>query len=163
MGPAFVGLATAAVLAVAPAFAQKGHVHGAATLDVSIEGPRLSLAFEGSLEDLVGFERAARDDRERAAIEAMKAHLASGQAFAPNAEARCRAVESRAEITSPGKGHAAVEGSFAYHCDAAARLAHVEAALFERYPRLKRIDARVVSAKGQSAARLTPTKRRLPL
>ena len=163
MRRAWAGLATAAMMAILPAAAQKGHVHGAATLDVSVEGTRLSLAFAASLEDVVGFERAPRDERERAAIEAMKGHLASGRAFAPNGEARCRAVESRADITTPGQGHAAVEASFAFHCDAAVRLAHVEAALFERYPRLKRIDARVVSAKGQSAARLTPTKRRLPL
>jgi hypothetical protein len=60
-----------------------------------------------------------------------------------------------------GKGHAALEGQFTFQCDKAA--GHVEAALFERYPKLKRIDARVVSARGQSAARLTPGSRRLPL
>ena len=56
----FLILALAAIPATA---AEKAHVHGRAGLDVAIEGSQLTLEFEAPLEDLVGFEREARNEQ----------------------------------------------------------------------------------------------------
>jgi hypothetical protein len=151
------------MLAALPAGAQKAHTHGAGNLDVAVEGARLTLAVEIPLEDLVGFERAPRNDRERAAIDAMSAYFRSGKAFVPSPAAGCALGETKVETTTPDKGHAELNATFTYQCAAAAELRRVEAPLFEEFKRLKRLDTRVVTARGQKAARLTPRQRTLPL
>lgn len=151
------------VLAALPAAAQKVHAHGAGKLDVAVEGARLTIAVEVPLEDLVGFERAPKSDRERAAIDAMSAYFRSGKAFVPSPAASCALGEAKVETTTPDKGHAELTATFTYQCAAPAELKQVDVPLFQEYKRLKRLDARVVTPRGQKAARLTPQKRTLPL
>lgn len=151
------------VLAALPAAAQKAHTHGAGKLDVAVEGAKLTLAVEVPLEDLVGFEHAPKSGRERGAVDAMSAYFRSGKAFLPSPAAGCALGEAKVETTTPDKGHAELNATFTYQCAATAELEQVEAALFQEYKRLKRLDARVVTAKGQKAARLTPQKRTLLL
>lgn len=59
----------------APAWAGKAHEHGVARLDIGVEAGRITLNLELPLEDVVGFERAARTEAERAAIVAALARL----------------------------------------------------------------------------------------
>ena len=63
-------LALAAFACGGNAYAAKGHVHGAGTLDVSIEGNKVSLALELPLDAAIGFERAPKTTQEKAALEA---------------------------------------------------------------------------------------------
>lgn len=147
------------VLACLPAVAAGQHSHGVAKLDVAVEGPRLVLELEAPLGDLVGFEREPRDARERAAVEEALAFLGSGQAFVPAEPAGCRMEPAQVEKRSTGPGHTEARATLAYACAKAGALAQVDAAgLFKRFPKLKRVDVRLVSAKGQSSARLTPAK-----
>ncbi|HSJ95489.1 MAG TPA: DUF2796 domain-containing protein [Myxococcota bacterium] len=150
-------VALCAALAAPGAQAQKAHAHGAARLDAVVEGARLTLELEASLHDLVGFEHAPRDDRERAAIASMKAFLDSDRAFVPSPAAGCRRTGTTLE-TERRDGHADLRGAYAFACASPAALTALEVGLFGRFRRLARIDARVVSGKGQSAARLTPRK-----
>lgn len=151
------------VLAALPASAQKAHTHGTGKLDVAVEGAKLTLAVEIPLEDLVGFEREARNDKERSAVEAMTAYFRSGKGFLPSAAAGCTLREAKVEATTPDKGHAELNASLAYECAAVGELRQLEAAVFGEYRRLKRLDARVVTSKGQKASRLTPQQRTLPV
>lgn len=152
-------LALVLLAACLPPAAIAQHSHGVARLDVAIEGGRLALELEAPLGDLVGFEREPREARERAALEEALAFLASPRAFAPSEAAGCRMEPPRVEKRSTGPGHAEAKASLAYACANAAALSQVDAAaLFKRFPRLKRVDVRLVSAKGQSAARLTPAR-----
>jgi hypothetical protein len=71
------------LLAIAlPAQAEKGHVHGEGGLEVVIDKESLSLRLELPLDVAVGFERAPRDDKEKAALAAAQQALAN--------PARCR-------------------------------------------------------------------------
>lgn len=155
-------VAALAVVSALPVAAHKAHVHGAATLEVAIEGSRLTLGLDVPLEDLVGFERAPKTDKERAAVEAASAYFASGKAFAPNAEAGCRLLESKPEV-SITKDHASMRVPVTYECAQAAALRAVTVNLFDTYPKVRRIDAQVAGAKKQSKARVTAQKRELPL
>lgn len=150
-------------LAALPAAAQKAHQHGKATLDVAIEGKSLTLEFESPLHDLVGFERQPANDKERAALGALDAYLESGQAFVPTAAAGCKLAEAKARSAEAGKDHAESRATLRFDCSDMAALKQVEAAIFKQYARLKRIDVRLVTSKGQSASRLTPAKRNLAL
>lgn len=82
-----------AALAATPAFAHKAHVHGVAKLEVVVDGESLQLRLESPLDNLLGFERAPRNDRERAAARDMANKLRQGERlFAPTAGAQCRLV-----------------------------------------------------------------------
>ena len=153
-------LALAAIPAVA---AEKAHLHGKAALDVAIEGSQLTLEFEAPLEDLVGFEREARNEKERAALTGLESYLKSGQAFVPSAAAGCRPAAATVATSSPGKGHVEVRATWKYECADPMVLKIIEASIFTQYPKLKRIDVRAVTSRGQSAARLTPSARSLKL
>ena len=151
------------LLAALPAFAEGPHVHGVARLDSALEKGRLTLELHAPLEDLVGFERLPSNERERTAFDAMAAYFKSGKAFVPSAGAACRPGEAKVETHARGKGHVELEAAFTFDCTEPGALKQVEAALFGQFRRLKRIDARLVAPKGQSAARLTPSKRSLGL
>jgi hypothetical protein len=52
------------------------HVHGHGTLDVAIEGNKISLALEAPGADIVGFEHEAASEGDKAALKAAEARLA---------------------------------------------------------------------------------------
>ena len=58
-----------------------------------------------------------------------------------------------------GKGHFELVARLTYDCKEPGELKSLEAALLARYKKLKHIDVRVVTPKGQSAARATPWKK----
>jgi ATP-dependent Clp protease adaptor protein ClpS len=55
------------LISLAAAAASKPHEHGTVRLDVSIEGPQLTIAMTAALDNWLGFERAPRTDAERKA------------------------------------------------------------------------------------------------
>jgi hypothetical protein len=151
----------------AHAGAQGAHVHGVATLQAAIEGERLSLEFSSPLENLVGFERAPRTDREKERIRQMVERLQKAEElFKPSPEARC----SRTSVTldSPildGKavkgGHAALIASIEFRCQQPQNLKSMTVAIFDAFPKLVRVDAQVAGAKKQRATRITSGSRTL--
>ena len=147
----------AAWLASGPAWAEAPHAHGVAKLDVAIDARRLTLEFAAPLEDVLGFERRPTSEKDRSALEAASSYFKSGRAFVPAASANCRMADGAVEVVERGKGHFELVARLAYDCKEP--LGEVEAAVFAQYKKLKRIDVRAVTSKGQSSARLTPAKR----
>jgi hypothetical protein len=149
------------------------HVHGAARLQVAVDGERLTLEFSSPLDSLVGFERAPRTDKERAALKDMMARLQQPEAlFTPSPAARC--VRASVQIDAPfdakpGKAtakaeqseHAALTAEVVFKCERWQDLKGLNAAIFDAFPRLKRIEAHVAGAKKQVAAKLTARDRQL--
>jgi hypothetical protein len=166
MALARIALLTLA-LAATPAVAQ--HVHGNARLDVAVDEGQLILMLEMPAEVLVGFERAPRTDKERAAIARARQTLeASSDLFLPSAEASCSAQAARVEspLFDPGAKlghHVDVTATHVFACAHPDRLRAIATSLFERFPRLKRVDVQVASGTGQKAARLTPRQATLSL
>lgn len=145
------------------------HVHGQAELEVAVDGANLSLRLASPLEAVLGFEHAPRSDRERAAAAALRKTLVAGERlFAPTAAAGCKLEESRAISDvldrKPGAGqdgHGDVVAEYRFICAGPDKLTGMEVRLFDAFPKLRRVDARVVSGKGQSARRLTAKMRYL--
>jgi len=50
------------------AHADSAHEHGSARLDVAVDGDRLHIALQSPLDNLVGFEHAPRNERQRTAL-----------------------------------------------------------------------------------------------
>ena len=164
----------------AGAHAAGAHEHGAASLHVAIDGERLLLELSSPLDNLVGFERAPRNDKEKAAVRRMAERLREPERlFVPTPDARC--ARASVELDSPvldaaligsragaapakpagGAGHASLEAAIAFRCERPQQLKGIEVKLFEAFPHLKRLDAQVAGAKKQSSAKLTPRSTRL--
>ena len=162
-------------VALSAAAAEHGaHQHGVARLDVAIDGPTLLISLDSPLANLLGFEHALRNDRERAAVGTMEAALRSPGALQPNPEAGCRLGEvliahSFQAAAGPGQpagtpaaaGHADAEVSWTYRCAAPTALRQLDVALFERFSGLRSLRVQLAGPRGQSASVLSRKQRRL--
>ena len=169
---AFKSVSLLLLCLAAPAFAahdhdHHAHVHGVAKLEVAVEGGQIDLHLESPLEALLGFEHAPRTDKERAAVVRMRQTLEQGgKLFAPTAAAGCKLVSVQVEAPSLESGHSGgheehgdLDADFRFACAKPGKLTGMEVRLSDAFPGMRRIDAQVVSGKGQSAARLTAKMR----
>jgi len=169
-----------ALLIAAPAYAQHdhhhahghqhAHVHGVAKLEVAVDGGNLSLHLESPLEGVLGFEHAPRSDKERATVAEMRRKLAdAGKLFAPTTAAQCTLKSVQFEAPSldakplagqnPVSDHADLDADFLFNCAQPAKLTGLDVRLFQAFPKLRRVEAQVVTAKGQKAMRLSSKMR----
>lgn len=158
------------------------HVHGAAHLDVAVDGAVLSLQLESPLDNLLGFEHAPRDKAERDKVAQMAAKLrATEKLFVPTPAAACQpeAVSLASSVLPPellgersaGKsaeqaeeeeeGHADLDASWQFRCAHPEALRGMEVRLFQDFSGLREIETQVATPRGQQGARLTPEKRTL--
>jgi hypothetical protein len=131
-------------------FAQHRHVHGEGRLEAVLDKDTLTLNLELPLDAAVGFERAPKNDKEKAA------HAAAAL-WLPTPAASC-AVQS-VEVGMPkfdGGGHADIDANYVFRCANPAALKGVETTLFKEFKRLYRIETQRVGPAGQGAQRLTP-------
>jgi hypothetical protein len=144
--------------------AHGAHVHGIGKLEVAIEGAEIHLHLDAPLHDLLGFERAPRDAKERAAADALLKQLAQGEAlFRPTSAAQCRLASASIEAPvlsasagkAPADGHADLEAEYRFSCAQPTKLTGMEVLLSQTFKGLRRIDAQTVTTKKQGAARLT--------
>jgi hypothetical protein len=149
------------------------HAHGQATLDVAVEPRRLSLQLSSPLDNLLGFERAPRTDKERRLADAAVARLrAAEELFKIDPAAQCRLVDvtlssaalklGTADASGETSAHADIDGTFAFECADAARAAYIDVGLFA-FKRLHRLDVQVAAPAGQFKRTLTAKQSRLSL
>ena len=186
-GSCFGALVVVMTLPPAIAAEQKAHQHGQASLRVIVDGQSLQLALESPLENFIGFERAPRNDKERAVVQAMARELrAAEKHFVPSIKAGCKptGVKLESEVIEPallaeapgalpaekaaakgaakgGGGHADLDASFVFRCERPEELRDIQVNLVDTFRRLTRIDAQVAGPKSQAGARLTATSRKL--
>lgn len=164
---ACVPFLAAALLACLGASASAGrpHVHGVATLAVSVEGESLRVLLDAPLEVLVGFEHAPRTAAEGQALQRARELLARPTLLRPNAEAGCtpEGAELPEGTLRHGDGHADLAREFAFRCARPEQLKVIDVGLFEAFARLQRIDAVVVTAAGQGKRSLQRPQRNLGL
>ena len=81
----------AILLTAAPTLAHGPHEHGAARLDVAVEGNSVEISLESPLANALPFEHAPRDAAQRQAVQNMAATLHKAEnIFVFPAEAQCR-------------------------------------------------------------------------
>lgn len=151
-------LAIALLLATPLAQAQHKHVHGEGRLAVAIDKDTLTLDLELPLDVAVGFERAPKNDKEKAALAAAEKALSDTAAlWLPTPAANCT-VQS-AEPGMPkftGGEHADVDARYVFRCANPAALKGIETTLFKQFKRLYRLEAQRAGPAGQGKHRLTP-------
>lgn len=146
-----------------PALAGPAHVHGKGDLAVVVAGDTLTLTLEIPLDALVGFERAPRNEREKAAWQAMEQILGDPAAlFQPTAEAACTPAAKTVHLPFGTGGQAAADdhgdadAEYVFKCARPAALKGFATTIFQRFPRLYRLDVKRSGPSGQGAARLAP-------
>ncbi|MDX6765971.1 MAG: DUF2796 domain-containing protein [Candidatus Methylacidiphilales bacterium] len=158
------------------ALAHQAHVHGHATIQVSIAGDKLSITLNTPLDNLLGFETAPANASQGRAVDAMAVRLRRSESVAaPSAGAGCVAgpVRLNAPVLAGTPGHDAprgttppaneehanMEAAYTFTCGRPEALREIEVRLFGELPRLKRIDVQVAGPRGQASQRLTPKNR----
>lgn len=151
-------LAASLLLALPLAHAQQKHVHGEGRLDAALEKETLTLNLELPLDAAAGFERAPKNDKEKAALATTLKTLKDSALFQPNAAAQCTVQSVQVSMPKFEGEHADIDANYVFRCTAPAELKGIETTLFKRFKRLYRIETQRIGPTGQGAQRLTSNK-----
>jgi hypothetical protein len=153
--------------------AGEAHVHGVATLQLALDDSMLHLNLSSPLDSLLGFEHQPRTEKQKAAVRHMADQLRQAERlFQPTLAARCTlktySLESPVLETGEHKGHdheshdhTDLNAEFVFYCAKPNELRDLEINLFSYFPGLLRLKTEAATPRGQSAAILTPSKRRI--
>lgn len=122
------------------------------------------------MEAVVGFERAPRNEEERARLDRAMELLRAPGLFRPSPDAQCKAEApvlawSSGGPTSlpPEDSHTDLKLSLGFDCAEPSRLTAVDIGAFDAFSRLRRIEARVAGPAGSSSRVLQRGRRTLEL
>lgn len=174
----------ALLLITASVHAHEAHVHGVGQLDVAVDGNTLSLHLDSPLVNLIGFEHAAKNAKDKQLVQAMSRDLrAADKLFITSPAAECRldtvtlnatgidqtllgeksAAGAQPSTHASADGHADLDADFTFRCKQPQQLREIDVRLFKRFTGFQRVAVQVVTPKRQSAATLTPDNTRLNL
>jgi len=153
------------------------HEHGRGTLNIAVEGTRVTMELEVPGADIVGFEHAARTPKQKAAVEKAKAQLGEPLAlFKLPEQAGCSVKEAKVEIESgdhdkdkgqAGKAspdaHSQFHAEYALECATPAGIGAIDFPYFRTFAGAKRLDVNIITSKGQNKFEVTRGKPRISL
>ena len=158
----FLPIMLATVLPVSLAYAEEkrelgSHEHGAAEMQIGIEGSSVEITLELPGKDVVGFEHQAETDEQRAAVDAQTKTLGDMMALLTIPEAAgCKVSSSEVEVHIEDD-HSAFEAEYALTCSDVSAIDTIGTTLFETYPSLEEIDVEYATPNGQGAGKLEPS------
>ena len=153
-------LVLAATMISAPCLAsgQHQHVHGEGKINAVIEGGKITLTLELPMDVAVGFERAPKSNKEKAAlVDAEKTLKNAANLFLPSAAAKCSVSTVHVEIPAlNGKNHSDIDTEYVFSCGEPDALKEIETTIFKSFKRLYRLEAQRMGPTGKVTQRLTP-------
>ncbi len=177
--------------AATPAFAAEehrelgAHEHGRGTLNIAVEGNKVTMELEVPGVDLVGFEHTAKTRRDKSAVEKAKTQLMAPLAlFALPASAACRVTEAKVEVengehdhdtkgdakgaearkgAAKSEGHSEFHAQYALECAAPGNVTAIEFGYFRAFAGAQKLDVNVITPKGQSKFEVTRSNPNLSL
>lgn len=186
-GYLIVGLVAGSVAATASAQEERrelgAHEHGHSTLNIAVEGRRISMELSAPGMDVVGFEHAAESDADRAAVTRAEATLKDPLSlFVLPAAAGCEVAtatagleaeerheeghahrEQHAEGEAEGGEHAEFRAEYALDCADPTRIDAITFAFFDKFQGAEEIEVTLVTAGGQSTFEVERGQPRLKL
>jgi hypothetical protein len=153
------------------------HQHGHGTLNIAIEGSRVSMELEVPGNDIVGFEQAAKTKAQRAAVAKAKSQLGAPLSlFRLPANAGCAVKEATVKIESEGKddkkkaghehddrGHSEFHAEYTLECGTIINLTSIEFPYFSLFKSAEELEVNVITPKGQIKFEVERNKPRLEL
>lgn len=174
-------------LLLQPAVAQErrelgAHQHGHGTLNIAIEGARVTLELEVPGDDIVGFEHAAKTKGQRTAIDKAKALLSAPLSlFGFPAAAGCTMKladvkieggqedsDAKSNVGNKGQAdhdhaHSEFRGDYALECSSVVNLTSIDFPYFRTFKKAEELEVNIITPKGQSKFEVTRSKPRLDL
>jgi hypothetical protein len=163
------------------------HEHGRGTLNIALEGSRLSMELEAPGADIVGFEHKAKTKKQKAAVEKAMTQLEAPEALfelPPAAGCVLEAASVRLESEGHAHGHEPHGGKhkhrhdkepqgdsehssfkveYAFDCKAQASLTSIGFGYFKAFAGAQKLDVTVVTPKQQSRFEVSRAKPRIDL
>ena len=167
-----VSLIAALTLVAGSAMAEQRHlgphVHGQATVDVSVDGPTLQVALSIPGHDAVGFEHPPTNLEQAQALSAARAKLNAGTWLVPAAAAGCRTTSTKVvgdgfEPTAKPGGHGDFDVTYVLTCAKPDRLDALDVRLVEAFPSVQHIVTNIVTANGSTQVTLDRTTTKVAL
>ena len=151
----------------------EAHEHGAAQLNVALDGKVLELQLESPAMNLVGFEHAAKSDADKAKVAAARSQLEQPQTLFGLAAGDCNV--SKKELESPlfaehkheeheheeshDSEHSDVHAHYSLDCQKPEELKQLDLGeLFKRFPATEKIQVQLIGPNGQQGMELTPAQ-----
>jgi hypothetical protein len=132
---------------------QHAHTHGAARINIGVEGNGGTVEFEAAADPVIGFERKPRNAAEQkqvdAALSALKARI--GQLVIFPAALGCRFENGKAVLAVNGS-HAEVRAEFTLRCARSPQGAEVKFGVSKAYPEIEEVTVQAISDGGQTGA-----------
>jgi hypothetical protein len=172
-------------LAMTPALAEEkrqlgAHEHGHGKLDIAVEGNKVRMALEAPGADIVGFEHAAKSEKDKKAIAAAKKILMDPLSlFVPAPAAGCKLTSAMVELGEENEhyehhdntkkapdvehqheAHNAFQATYELTCAKPGDLTTMTFKYFDAFPGGRELDIQLIAPKGQSkyeATRKSPT------
>ncbi|MFI8384124.1 DUF2796 domain-containing protein [Pseudomonas sp. NPDC079086] len=151
----------------------EAHEHGAAQLNVALDGKVLELQLESPAMNLVGFEHAAKSDADKAKVAAARSQLEQPQTLFGLAAGDCNV--SKQELESPlfaehkheehkheeshDSEHSDVHAHYSLDCQKPEELKQLDLGeLFKHFPATEKIQVQLIGPNGQQGMELTPAQ-----
>ena len=150
------------------------HEHGRGTLNIAVEGNKVSMELEVPGADIVGFEHVARTPKQKAAVENAKTQLSAPLSlFSLPPAANCRVTETKVEVevgehdhdakaqakgdnaAAKSEGHSEFHGEYALECSVPGNLTAIEFGYFRAFAGAQKLTVNVITPKGQSKFEVT--------
>lgn len=195
LAAAIIGFVLALMAPSGPAATQQrelgAHEHGRGTLNIALEGSRLTMELEAPGVDIVGFEHKAKSAKDKAAVANAKKQLAKPLAlFKLPAAAGCVVKQATAKLEgeddhahahghSHGKAkdakqaagkaekddhdHSQFHAEYALDCKSPGGITTIEFDYFGAFAGAQKLEVNVITPKGQSKFEVTRANRRLDL
>nr|WP_315169133.1 DUF2796 domain-containing protein [uncultured Deefgea sp.] len=130
------------------------HVHGVAEIDVVVDGNKVVITLESPADNLLGFERAPKNDYEKNKVQDVAAQLqVVGNVFAPNAQ--CQSAKPVVVMPTFGKGeHSDITAEYMFECSNQAT--QIKLPLWKNFAGFKSLTVNLVTPQGQKQLKLKP-------
>lgn len=158
------------------------HEHGAATLNVVLDGQSLEIELQSPAMNLVGFEHAAKSEADKTKVAEVRSQLEAplelfgltngactlgelnleSPLFSPDAPHKAHDhghQHGHAEPASQGDEHSEIHAHYQFTCQQPQDLQQLDLAeLFKRFPGTEKIQVQLIGPKGQQGLELSPGK-----
>lgn len=151
--------APAAAPAKPQAAQQHAHDHGAAKINLGIEGNGGTVEFESAADPVIGFEHKPKNAAEQKKVDAALAALKSrfAEMVVLPAALGCKFTNTKAVFEVEGS-HAEVHAEFKLQCAKPLKGAEVKFGVSKVYPEIEEVQVQAVSETGQTGATIKRDK-----
>jgi hypothetical protein len=141
----------------------KAHDHSSASLDVAIEGKKVTVEFESPADPIVGFEHEAKTPADKAKLSAALAKLRAASLIVMPASAACKVGSSDAAFAKHGD-HAEITAKYELTCANNPLQGSATFRVSALYPELTQLKVQAVTGTGaQSGVTIKNGQGRLDL